>query len=255
MTVKEKYNLPEGSNATLKYFNPVYGYEGLPLLENSKNLFENSVMPFVPELDVSQVTDMDAMFRGSKCLYNPLNMADWNTSNVTSMANMFSGASSYPQTVEVFANWDVSNVKSMSGMFSNWSNLKIFDISTWDTSKVTTMQNMLNSCNNLEYISAIDCSSISSANYYPITVYSDMKFLTDVGGFMNMKYSWSNTYGLYKCPNLNRESCINVLNGLYDFTGETPTSQQGQLKVHSNFITAVGDDISIATNKGWVVSA
>ena len=65
------------------------------------------------------------------------------------------------------------------------------------------------------------------------------------------------TYSFDKTPNLTYESCINILNGLYDFTGngETPASNQGKLKVHSNFLTTVGDEISIGTNKGWTITA
>ena len=78
-----------------------------------------------------------------------------------------------------------------------------------------------------------------------------------MGGLEGLKTSWNNNYGLVKCPNLTRESCINILNGLYDFVGnsQTPSSSQGKLKVHANFLKAVGSDISIATNKGWQVSA
>ena len=46
-----------------------------------------------------------------------------------------------------------------------------------------------------------------------------------------------------------------VTNNLYDFSGngETPNSNQGRLKVHANFLDKVGEEISIATNKGWTV--
>ena len=64
-------------------------------------------------------------------------------------------------------------------------------------------------------------------------------------------------YNLNSLPNLTYESCINVLNGLYDFTGngETPSSSQGKLKVHQNFLDKVGDEISIGTSKGWSITA
>ena len=82
-----------------------------------------------------------------------------------------------------------------------------------------------------------------------------MPKLTELGGFINIKVSIEN-YAFTQLPNLTYQSCINVLNGLYDFTGngKTPTSAQGKLKVHANFLTAVGDEISIATNKGWTVT-
>ena len=55
---------------------------------------------------------------------------------------------------------------------------------------------------------------------------------------------------------LSYESCISILNNLYDFTGngETPNNDQGKLKVAQSFIDTVGDKISIATNRGWTIS-
>ena len=35
---------------------------------------------------------------------------------------------------------------------------------------------------------------------------------------------------------------------------ETPTSSQGKLKVHQNFLNTVGDEISIGTSKGWSIT-
>ena len=80
--------------------------------------------------------------------------------------------------------------------------------------------------------------------------------LTDFGGLINLKASIT-SYAFNNLPNLNYDSCINILNGLYDFVGngETPTSTQGKLKVHQNFLNLVGDEISIGTNKGWTITA
>ena len=82
-----------------------------------------------------------------------------------------------------------------------------------------------------------------------------MSTLTDVGGWENLKCNWNDDCGLASCPNLTKESCLNILNGLYDFTGngETPNSNQGQLKVHPNFLATVGDKISIGIDKGWTI--
>jgi surface protein len=135
--------------------------------------------------------------------------------------------------------------------------LKKFDLSKLDTSKVTTMRAMLYNSSSLEYLGAINCSGIDGENKYPLQIFSTNSKLTYVGGFIGMKYNWSDNYGLNKYSNLTYESCINILNGLHDFTGngETPTSSQGKLKVHPNFLTAVGDEISIGTNKGWTITA
>ena len=84
-----------------------------------------------------------------------------------------------------------------------------------------------------------------------------MPKLTGFGGCLNLKCSLTNDGNLKRLPNLTYESCINILNGLYDFTGngETPSSDQGKLKVAQSFIDKVGDEISIGVNKGWQITA
>jgi hypothetical protein len=75
--------------------------------------------------------------------------------------------------------------------------------------------------------------------------------LTEMGGFIGLKCNWDGGCGLDSCPNLTYQSCINILNGLADVTelgGRT-------LKVHPNFLTTVGDEIGIGTNKGWTITA
>ena len=81
-----------------------------------------------------------------------------------------------------------------------------------------------------------------------------MSALTDVGGWENLKYNWNDDCGLATCPNLTYQSCINILNGLYDFVGNGSTETR-TLKVHPNFLTTVGDEISIGVAKGWTISA
>lgn len=100
----------------------------------------------------------------------------------------------------------------------------------------------------------IDCSKVTSMNPFGYGTFTEVTYIS---GFPNMKASIASSNSLAKCPNLTYESCIDILNNLYDFTGngEKPTSSQGKLKVHANFLSAVGDQISIATNKGWVVTA
>ena len=107
----------------------------------------------------------------------------------------------------------------------------------------------------LQYIPALNANSLTSCNYF--FGYSKTTSLTYFGGFIGLKINWNDNYGLANAPNLTYESCISILNNLYDFTGngETPTSSQGKLKVHANFLTTVGDELSIGTNKGWTITA
>ena len=61
---------------------------------------------------VSNVKDMEGMFRFAMSFNQPLN--NWNVSNVTNMGMIFLGAYSFNQHLN---NWDVSNVKNTENMF------------------------------------------------------------------------------------------------------------------------------------------
>lgn len=227
MNIGEYYKFPEGFMPKFRYVPNFFEINpNLSLPANMNGAFENWGGWQLPELDFS---------------------------NVTSMSTMCSSSSL--RTVDA-RNWDLSNVTTLSSLFSGCSNLIEVDFTGVRTSKVTTMSSMLAYCSKLEKVSSIDCSGITTKNVYPLDYYSNYKNLTYLGGFLGMKMSWDNSNGLAMCPNLTYESCINILNGLYNFTeaGETPNSNQGKLKVHQNFLNLVGDEISIGTDKGWTIT-
>lgn len=62
------------------------------------------------------------------------------TSQVTTMFNMFAGASSLT-SIDV-SGFDTSNVTAMNGMFTGTTSLKELNLASFDTSKVTNMSNM-----------------------------------------------------------------------------------------------------------------
>ena len=202
----------------------------------------------IPLIDTSNVKSMSTMF--SYC--NHLQAIPLlNTSNVTNMYYMFY----YCGNLQTIPSLDTSKVTNMTNMFAYCNRLQT--IPSLDTSKVTTMSNMFNDCRSLVSLPALNAQSLNMTSSYGVFGNSELPNLTDFGGFLNLKCSLTNDKNLKKLPNLTYESCINVLNGLYDFTGngETPNSSQGHLKVHANFLTTVGDEISIGTLKGWSISA
>ena len=235
-----------------------------------------------PKWDVSNVTDMSHMFYNCKKLVDFDGKLDWNSSKVTKMSNMFYGCwglsdlsqlsglktdsvtdmtymfNSCTNLVDVvISDWNTSKVTSMKDMFAGCSNLVSLDLSQLDTSKVTNFGSLVYNCPKLTTLAALDCSGVNTKDQYPFQLYSNNTTITNVGGFNGMKYSWNGNYGLRYCANLTYDSCINILNGLYDFTGngETPGTNQGQLKVHANFLTTVGEEISIGVGKGWTITA
>ena len=211
--------------------------------------FANSTFTEVPEwADFKGVTDMENMFYICENLQT---IPEIDTSSVTNMRWMFYRCKS----LQTISDINTSNVTDMGSMFNNCT--KLTSIPLLDTSKVTGMAQMFEFCYNLQAIPALDARSLDMDSYSGIFGYNELPNLTDFGGLLNLKCSLANDYNLKKLPNLTYESCINVLNGLYDFSGngETPGSNQGQLKVHANFLTTVGDKISIGTNKGWTITA
>ena len=205
--------------------------------------FGYSIFTDVPEwADFRDITDMSYMFFDCRNLQT-IHMID--TSKVTNMRSMFENCTNL-QTISPI---DTSKVTTMVRMFYYCTHLQT--ISQIDTSKVTNMNYMFYYCSNLRTLPELDASKVTSISSYFSNGGSN---LTDVGGWKNLKINWNDNYGLKLCPNLTYQSCINILNGLYDFVGNGESTRR-TLKVHANFLTTVGDEISIGTNKGWTITA
>ena len=230
-------------------FSEIPEYYDFDNVTDMSYMFYNcSSLTTIPPIDTSNVTSMERMFYYCK---NFESLPTLNTSNVTNMNYMFYDCSKII-TIPLI---DTSNVTSMERMFYNCG--KLTTIPPIDTSNVTSMNYMFYFCNSLESLPALNLGSISSTSNINRFFYNTITSLTDIGGFLDLKISWTDYYGLNVLPNLTYQSCINILNGLYDFTGnnQTPTSSQGKLRVHANFLTTVGDEISIGTNKGWTITS
>ena len=255
-------------------FTDCFNLQAIPLFDTSNvtdmkfMLSTCNSLQTIPEIDTSNVTDMRYMFQGCSNLQTiPL----LNTSNVTNMQDMFTNC----ENLQTIPSLDTSNVTNMFEMFNNCFNLQtipllntsnvtnmghMFDsclnlqtIPQIDTSNVTDMSQMFNYCRNLQTIPKFNCQKVKYIGAYFFDFTDDMISLTDVGGWENLKINWDDGEGLVKCPNLTYQSCINILNGLYDFVGNGSTETR-TLKVHQNFLDAVGEEISIGTNKGWQIT-
>ena len=203
----------------------------------------------VPEwVDFNGVTNMTRMF--SDCT-NLQTIPLIDTSNVSNMDYMFNNCSSL-QTIPLI---DTSSVSNMTYMFTNCSNLQT--IPKIDTSNVTDMGQMFYNFSGIKTLISLpkfNCQKVTNMYRY-FSYYADgMSALTDVGGWENLKCDWNDNYGLRACPNLTYQSCINILNGLYDFRGNGESTTK-TLKVNPNFLTTVGDKISIGTSRGWAITA
>ena len=104
-------------------------------ITDMSSLFDNAINfnGDISRWDVSNVTNMDSMFWGSK--FNR-DISKWDVSNVTNMEFMFA-SSKFNGDI---SNWDVRNVEHMRGMFA--SSEFNGDISKWDVSNVEDMSFM-----------------------------------------------------------------------------------------------------------------
>ena len=108
-------------------------------------------------LDTSNITSMHNMFGYCNNLTS-LDLTDFNTANVTSMSNMFTSCSNL--TSLNLTSFDTSKVTDMGSMFYNNSNLQSLDLSSFNTSKVTNMYGMFNYCSKLR---TLDLSSFNTS--------------------------------------------------------------------------------------------
>lgn len=199
---------------------------------------------YCPNVDTSNVTDMEGMFQGCESLsfIPPLN-----SSNVTNMNTMFYDCYSLSE----IPNLDTSNVTTMQSMFIRCH--KLTTIPPLNTSNVTNMAGMFQWCKNLQSLPLLDCGNVIDIGQ--MFAYADMDLLTDLGGFKDLKIDWKDICGLTNCPSLTYESIINVLDNLYDFRGNGDESTTRTLKINSNTYALLSEsDIAVATNKGWIIS-
>ena len=169
----------------------------------------------------------------------------------TSMERCF-----YSTAIKQLPKWDFSNCKAFNDCFSYCRSLTdLSAIVDWNYPHTgVRWLCAFYGCGNVTDCPAIYADSIHNGNDAMTSSWNFMfasTKLTNFGGWIGLKYSI--TAGLNDLSNLTYQSCINILNGLYDFIGnnEVPNSNQGQLKVSQNFLDLVGDEISIAIAKGW----
>lgn len=130
----------------------------------------------VADWDTSNVTNMAAMFSGcaQRSNFQEFHAENWDTSNVTNMASMFYGANVLRYHI---SGWDVSNVVTMNGMF--WGGAKGADaldgIEAWDTSSCVNMTKMLYGNTTL----AIDLSAWRVPNVTAHDSFSDATTVTE----------------------------------------------------------------------------
>ena len=175
----------------------------------------------------------------------------------------FSGMFSYCKSLVSMPTYDTSKGIMFESMFNGCS--KITTIPQYDTSNATSVNLFLHNCISLTSVPLLDFGSVYNVGTSPFGT-TNLISLTDLGGFKNLKVSWS-SYFLDKLPNLTIDSLMNVINNLYDWSGNT----DGKAPLNNGTIQSFGtthklkfgatnlakltdEQVAVATAKGWTLT-
>jgi surface protein len=198
---------------------------------NMLNMFVSCTsLQSVPLFDTAAVANMQGMFSGCSSLQSvPL----FNTAAVTNMLNMFQSCTSL-QSVPLF---NTAAVTNMQGMFSTCSSLQ--SVPLFDTAAVTNMANMFLNCTSLQSVPLFDTAAVTSmANMFNSCVSLHTIKMTGVAVDLNIANN-----------NLSAAALDLLYTNLADVTA-TPRT----IVVTGNPGVS-GHDPTIATAKGWTVTA
>ena len=203
----------------------------------------------IPQLDTSNVTNMNSMFYNCE---NLISIPLLDTSSVTDMRIMFLGCTSLITIPQL----DTSSVTDMNQMF--WNCTSLTTIPQLDTSKVIYMYNMFNGCKSLTTIPQLDTSNVIGVD----SMLSRCTSLTTLGGFQNLGMAYDTTasanYSNYRLDlstssKLTHDSLMNVINNLYDIKTKG-CNPQSLVLGSTNLSKLSSEQIAIATERGWSVS-
>ncbi|MDR3190114.1 MAG: BspA family leucine-rich repeat surface protein [Lactobacillaceae bacterium] len=176
--------------------------------------------------DVVAPADCYRMFASCSYLKNIYGLNRFNTSQVTTMEDMFRGSGRL-EALDLNS-WDVSHVNNMYGMFFGCTGLTTLGINTWNTTLVTTMESMFYDCRSL---SSLDLSTWNVAkvdNMY--LMFSSCRSLTSLNlanwntakvGDMNGMFANTNsltTLDLSSFNTANVSSMRAMFNGMNNLT-------------------------------------
>lgn len=201
-------------------------------------------------IDFSNVTDMSYMF--CDCYYLQ-SVSSINTSKATNMNSMFYNC----DRLDSLALIDTSKVVDMGGMLGN---TMLKTIPQFDTSNVENVSSIFHQCIALRTIPLLDFGSVT--NMSSIFGIFELDLLTSIGGFKNLKKSVTREF-IDLLPNISTSSLINIINNLYDWSGNTdgyaPLNNgtiynfgtTHSLKFGNNISKLSDAQIAVATAKGW----
>src|SRR5690554_5973721 len=189
-------------------------------MESAFRACSNLILNATDDPDLSQVTDMSYIFSGASSFNQSIN--NWDVSNVTNMENMFFNASSFNQPLN---NWDVSNVTNMFFMFMGASSFNQ-PLNDWDVSNVINMGWMFRNASSFNQpLNSWDVSSVVNTDLMFDFAVSFNQPLNDwnVSNVTNMNYMFIGASS-FNQP-LNDWDVSNVTNMGYMFYEATSFNQ------------------------------
>lgn len=229
---------PEGITFKLKYLS-IYDTDPDLIPSSLTYAFANQNRSvFDSHMDTSNVTDVSFLFQ------NCSRLAKIPMMNFSSVSNMRSAFHSCVSLISV-PQLDTSNVTDFYSCF--YQCYTLVSIPQLNTSKANNVGLMFNGCTSLMSIPLLDFGNVN--NISNMFGYSDIKTLTDLGGFKNLKINFTN--GLNRLPNLTVQSLMNVINNLYDFRANGETTTRTLTLGTTNLNKLTDEQKAVATNKGW----
>ena len=130
-----------------------------------------------------------------------------------------------------------------------WNDAKLKKAPHFNSTKLQNIGRAYYKCTSLEEIPGFDCTNVNDTG----TFATSCPALTTVGALQNLKMSIS----FADSPLLAVESMMNIINSIYDFTGngKTPGYNQGTLTLGSTNLAKLTDEQKAsATLKGWTLA-
>lgn len=156
-------------------------------------------------------------------------------------------------SLESLQNLNTYLVRSMNETFAGCVSLKTLPV-LGETQFLTSVEGMFAGCTSLMSLPLIDFQLVE--NISDFFGGGELTYLTDLGGFKDLKIDWNDGYGLNKCPNLTKQSVLNVITHLYNFRENGDTTTTRTIKFNSKSLALLSDEEKqIATNKGWVLTS
>lgn len=138
--IVEKLDIPDDVKVEKPAFTPANKEELRKILK--EKLIKGDT--YLNDIDTSLIKDMSHLFKGLEEYATDLIMSGWDVSNVTDMNSMFKNCKLLDTNLK---GWNVSNVTDMFAMFFNCEKFDS-DLSKWNVSKNQSFKSMFYNCKN-----------------------------------------------------------------------------------------------------------